>query len=751
MASLLLIIIVAIASILTYTFVMSYANKSPEHSKELLCMAKVDAVNMPSNVKVIIPDDPSKPITINPPLRIYVRNIGEVTLRVDIIYVRKPDGTTIATLKPKNITVIKPGELKVIEIPFTLKEYINFIQKLESTKTKYFIITLGSSSGLTTSSTIPSSQLTRVKINIKNVVINITLVVINCTDAHGWWVSTSKVIEAAQNTAKKIQGLKIVEITQSSQLYDLFVHKILPDETNVSNKYVIIVDGHGEILPLPPQYVKDIDNDGLVEIACSEYADDVHKALKQEPWILVTLVGAPLYYLSNKGFKVVNGLLYFNDKIVDAIRIPTTQSDLIGLWYVETDVDGWRAEFQIRKGQDQPEVVVMGRRFTYAILSGVFDSVERGPDWKGLQNGHENRLAINGKSWHNFWGNEKWGGAVALPATNIVDIIEKFFGVDLPDKISAARAVSSNDMVWFNKVSEYLYGSNQSSITTPIVVLHYDDFTVNSLAQLDAGLNRNMPYWLLRYGAASINTSNRILSISPNTIITRRLCGWADFPYGDDSDRKVGYVLDVASSLWYTLTLQNSTGNGKFYVLLGNKSDIIENWMGTELSINNNVVTEVNLVQLRIISLMSTVIVLVIDQEFVGSPYIELPAELNIKINDTNIEVQIGSWSNTINWVAIDAPIANITVNLGFMTNAGISINIKGPIEVYATQWSSNCGKASAVFNIGNGKYIHAGYSPPYNIVKEFGYSWSEVTIDFIAQIGVYYPIYLILEERGLF
>ncbi len=223
----------------------------------------------------------------------------------------------------------------------------------------------------------------------------------------------------------------------------------------------------------------------------------------------------------------------------------------------------------------------MGRRFTYAILSGVFDSVERGPDWKGLQNRHENRLIINGKSWHNFWGNEKWGGAVALPATNIVDIIEKFFDVDLPDKISVARAVSSNDMVWFNKVSEYLYSSNQSSITTPIVVLHYDDFTVNSLAQLDAGLNRNMPYWLLRYGAASINTSNRVLSISPNTIITRRLCGWVDFPYGDDSDRKVGYVLDVASSLWYTLTLPNSTGNGKFYVLLGNKSDIIENWMGT--------------------------------------------------------------------------------------------------------------------------------------------------------------------------
>ncbi len=86
-------------------------------------------------------------------------------------------------------------------------------------------------------------------------------------------------LSAANKAAQKIEGLRVVEITDSSQLYTLFVERKLPDGTSVHGKGVVIIDAHGEVLSLPPQHMVDSDHDGMLELNWTGYAEDVRRAL----------------------------------------------------------------------------------------------------------------------------------------------------------------------------------------------------------------------------------------------------------------------------------------------------------------------------------------------------------------------------------------------------------------------------------------------------------------------------------------
>ncbi len=733
--------VVVAGAVAVYYFTNSMASKANERSNTPATVL-VESVQPPSKYTVIVSGGQSTPQLLEP-LKITVRNIGRMDVKADIVYIKKPGGNLVLSYKLSKPVVIKPGCVETISIPISYEDY----QRLQKTlgSSPYMIISLGSSTGVSASSSVPSTWLEGGELKLENVQFNMTMVIINCTDAGGWWVDVNSIIQAALNAAQKVRGLRIVVVNSTEDLYYLFHDQTLKGydlngnrvEENLAGKTTIIINAHGEPLPIPPQYVRHIDADGKLEVCVKEYASDIRKALSSNPWTLVTVVGASLYYLSNNGFYNQSTTLYFkytysNGTTVSGEVNATYLGDYTDAtkWNIETDAG--ILEFNIRKGEGYPRVIVVVRKLTNYILSGVWG--DNGPSWDNVQCGWENRLAINGKSWHNF--HKDWGGSVAPPATSAVSSINSFFEANLPPSISAARAVSSAS-TWYNEASQYLYGWSDAG-TTGIgkVVLHYDDFTTN---QLDAGLGRVMPYWAVLSGTMSVGGGT--LSLSTNTSIVRLKIGW-----GDVLGIALSRILSRAELVTYNITIESLSGSGRFYALLGNRSST--EWLAVELSVQNGTVKNVSLVSMDPAYRSVATRVALMDNLDINPPL-----GLSISIATSGITVSLGGSSSTRSWSDIQGGLGftqdNTRMWPGFATN-DISATLSAPFEVYASNWNANTARASAVFSVGEGKLIIAGYSPPNGIVKEYGYSLSDVRTNITAEIAVYYPLYIILKNAGV-
>ncbi len=755
MTALLVLVLSAVAiTVLFYALTTSVTEQVAGGTRGDEGLVKIEAVRVPAHVTLVVPE--TGEATVEPPLTLYVRNIGRTPAKVDTVYILSRTGDLILAKKLENPVRIEPGEAKPIQVVLTYHEY-----KLLEEKTRGgFIVKLagarvaGAIQQLASTTSLPP-----LRESVESVEFNMTLVIINCGDAASWWVDIDEVLNAANNAAQKIRGLRVVEITDSSQLYTLFVERKLPDGTSVHDKRVVIVDAHGEVLPLPPQYIRDIDGDGLYEVEWCRYAKDIHDALADEPWILVTLVGAPLYYLSGN-FTVEGTEVYYVFPDGTRVKMDATFvgnfSDAI-VWRVDADTDivndehGAGVDFQIRKGGGNPKVVVVGIRFSGAILTG--DCSRNGPDWQGrMQAGHEYRLAIGGKSWHNF--HPDWGGSYRLPGnTEVIEWINRFFEANLPPSVSAVRGVYVGDS-WAASVVEHLYGDPNSVEKDTVMV--YDDFTTDSISGLEAG----EPYWSVVGGSASIDAGSHTMTVQSGTIVVRHVVGWADSNGGGD-DHTLGWMVRERSVDAVTWSVQaritqgpSFLGDGYAWILLGNTTS--GQWLALRLNATGNSIRGVSLARLDTLNPYSysdnEVMVVATGLNIPSTSWFWVNVTMSFTTGTMNISIGDRVWTLSIGDVEeqLNMSIDYLKPSLGFKAYGNLVLDVKAPVKVVAGGWTVGGGYASAVFVVGKGKYIHGGYTTPNHIPKEYGYALSDVTTDFIAEAGIYYPLYLVLKELGV-
>lgn len=130
--------------------------------------------------------------------------------------------------------------------------------------------------------------------------------VIQCQDAPSWWVGDiDKVIEgfnAVMATAGTMFNLIYVNTTQ--QLYDFMSgNDVTADDGSTLRlgfeyrlKYSVFMNGHGEAIPIPSQFVSGTNPDWRA------YFDFIRNKIKQYGWTWLSITGYPFYYVSNHAY-----------------------------------------------------------------------------------------------------------------------------------------------------------------------------------------------------------------------------------------------------------------------------------------------------------------------------------------------------------------------------------------------------------------------------------------------------------------
>jgi hypothetical protein len=122
-----------------------------------------------------------------------------------------------------------------------------------------------------------------------------TLYILNCSDANGWWITGY----TAQSLAADLQNLlspyfettiMVQNTTDLGSLLDGNKISNLPHE-NVTN--AIILNTFGEAVPIPSSYMDYLEN------SYAKYCYVLGQRVTQNNWTWVSIVGYPLYYVSN--------------------------------------------------------------------------------------------------------------------------------------------------------------------------------------------------------------------------------------------------------------------------------------------------------------------------------------------------------------------------------------------------------------------------------------------------------------------
>jgi len=123
-----------------------------------------------------------------------------------------------------------------------------------------------------------------------------TLYILNCSDANGWWITgyTSQSLAAdLQNLLSPYFNTTIMvqNTTDLGRLLDGTRISNLPHE-NVTN--AVILNTFGEAVPIPSTYADQYSQDSY-----ARYCYELGKRTNLHNWTWVSIVGWPLYYVSN--------------------------------------------------------------------------------------------------------------------------------------------------------------------------------------------------------------------------------------------------------------------------------------------------------------------------------------------------------------------------------------------------------------------------------------------------------------------
>jgi len=124
--------------------------------------------------------------------------------------------------------------------------------------------------------------------------INMTCYIIACDDAPGWWITGYTPSTMAQSLYQYLEPYftRVVIVTSTDMLYqELF---------NPRPKNVTIVNCHGEVIPIPRQYVSGAPPSGSPQWI--KYLRHIREGIIQDGWIWISIVGYPFYYVSNRAY-----------------------------------------------------------------------------------------------------------------------------------------------------------------------------------------------------------------------------------------------------------------------------------------------------------------------------------------------------------------------------------------------------------------------------------------------------------------
>jgi hypothetical protein len=121
-----------------------------------------------------------------------------------------------------------------------------------------------------------------------------TLYILNCSDSNGWWITgytvQSIAQEFAQMFASYFQPSSIVMVQNTTQLGQLLNGQPLQNET-VRN--AIVINTNGEAVPIPQNFAINSSSD------YAQYDYQLGRLVNLYNWTWVSIVGYPLYYVSN--------------------------------------------------------------------------------------------------------------------------------------------------------------------------------------------------------------------------------------------------------------------------------------------------------------------------------------------------------------------------------------------------------------------------------------------------------------------
>jgi len=126
-----------------------------------------------------------------------------------------------------------------------------------------------------------------------------TLYILNCSDTNGWWITgytTQKLAEDLYSLLSPYFQMTIMiqNTTQFAQILNGTTISGSPNE-NVSN--AVVINTCGEAVPIPSGYYATIG----AQDSYAKYCYILGQRVRQYNWTFASIVGYPLYYVSNTG------------------------------------------------------------------------------------------------------------------------------------------------------------------------------------------------------------------------------------------------------------------------------------------------------------------------------------------------------------------------------------------------------------------------------------------------------------------
>lgn len=123
-----------------------------------------------------------------------------------------------------------------------------------------------------------------------------TLYILNCSDANGWWITGY----TSQNLAADLRNLlspyfnTTVMVQSTAQLGSLLNGTKISSSSYESITNAIVLNTFGEAVPIPSSYANTNSSDSY-----AAYCYELGKRTRWNNWTWVSIVGWPLYYVSN--------------------------------------------------------------------------------------------------------------------------------------------------------------------------------------------------------------------------------------------------------------------------------------------------------------------------------------------------------------------------------------------------------------------------------------------------------------------
>jgi hypothetical protein len=166
-----------------------------------------------------------------------------------------------------------------------------------------------------------------------------TLYILNCSDANGWWIPGYTGQSLAQDLYNLLSPYfqRTIMVQTTTQLGRMLNGTALQGETL---RNATVINTFGEAVPIPSGYYATAPPSGVgydtTHSSYARYCNTLGQRVRQYNWTWISIVGYPLYYVSNTGFlwDQQNGWGIYGMKMVDAAGLNAFLQGLNGESYV---------------------------------------------------------------------------------------------------------------------------------------------------------------------------------------------------------------------------------------------------------------------------------------------------------------------------------------------------------------------------------------------------------------------------------